>query len=194
MRSTLLFNFIGALLVCSAVLAGYGVWYAAIASKSAAVAHLQNQIDTTNENASRATSARAALAEIADDEATVQNYFIPETGVVVFINDLETRGRSQGAAINVLSVSTSGTSIQPTLTLSLTIGGTFDAVMRTVGMIEYAPYNISIITISLTHEATVWRASLNMIVGSVPVSTKKSAQAIIMSPRVRSPLSPYAYF
>ena len=174
MKSTLT-NFISALFICIVVFVGYGVWYATIASKSTAVANLQNQITTTTENASRAASTRAAFAEIADNETTVQNYFISETGVVLFIDDLETRGRSQGTTINVLSVSTGGTLKQPVFVFSLTVRGTFDAVMRTVGIIEYAPYDISISSLSLNQEAqNAWRADLQLVVGSVPANTKKS--------------------
>ena len=91
--------------------------------------------------------------------------------MVAFINDLEARGRVQGVAVNVLSVSAGGETKQPTLTLVLTVQGTFDAVMRTVGAIEYAPYALSISGLSLGQDGKdikdSWRADLKLRVGSL---------------------------
>ncbi len=162
-------------LICVAVLAGYGAWYAVIVAKSASVAALQDDIDTKTESVSLMSTARAALSEIADDEATVQSYFVPETGVVAFIDSLEARGRLLGATVDVLSVSAGKTLSKPTLAFALSIEGTFDAVMRTVGAIEYAPYAISVSTFSIGQgEKQRWRASLNLLVGSVAATTATS--------------------
>lgn len=160
------FHFIIALAAGVAVLAGYGVWYAVVAAKSASVADLQNQIDTKTEAEGRVASARAAIAEVASDENVIRSYFVPKTGVVAFINNLEASGQSQGTKIDVLSVS-AGTGAQSTLELSLAVNGTFDAVLRTVGAIEYAPYDISLSSFSLAQDAeNNWRADLGIVVGS----------------------------
>lgn len=152
-------------------LSGYGFLYSVIADKSVVVADLQNQIVTRTETAARIASARLALAEIADDESTVQSYFVPETGAVSFINDLETHARAQTATLKVLSVSVNAVAKRPALILALTITGTFDAVMRTVGAIEYAPYDLSLSKLSLgKDEKNLWHADLELIVGSVPAS------------------------
>ncbi len=166
-------HFILALTACTIVLVGYGFWYAAVSAKSAAVASLQDQISTKTETISRMAAARATLAELSGDEAVVQGYFVPETGVVAFIDSLESRGQAQGAGVSVLSVSTSGTTAQPALTLLLTVTGTFDAVMRTIGAIEYAPYDISIATLSVGKgdAKDSWRADLKLLVGSVAADT-----------------------
>jgi len=161
-----------ALIMGAALLATYGVWYAAVSAKSASVTALQGQIDTKTETIKRLATTRATFAEMAGDEAVVQGYFVPETGVVSFIDSLESRGDSLGATVNVLSVSTSKTSAQPSLELSLAINGTFDAVMRTVGAIEYAPYALSIMSLSVEQEAGgVWRANIQISVGSVPAAS-----------------------
>lgn len=155
--------------VCAAMIVGYGFWYSVIENKSTAVANLENQIVTKTKTAARIASVRASLAEIAGDEASMQNYFVPETGVVAFITDLEEQGHKQGTTVSVLSVSTSGAGAQPTLTFSLTINGAFDAVMRTVGAIEYAPYDLSISTLVLGKtDESGWHANLSLLVGSVP--------------------------
>ncbi len=168
MKSTF-FQMIFWVSICIVALVGQGFWYATVANESAVVAGLQNQIDTEAEASSRIASARTALVEIADDEATVQSYFVPETGVVSFIDDLETRARAQKVGMKVLSVSVSDSKKQPpTLVLAGTISGTFDAVMRTIGAIEYAPYDLSISKLSLSEDGkNTWHADIELLVGSV---------------------------
>lgn len=166
------------IIVCALLgitIVGYGFWYAAVEAKSAAVADLENQIVTKTETASRIASIHTSLAEIAGEEKIIQSYFVPETGVVAFINNLEAQGHTQGATVNVLSVSTSDDPTQPTLTFSLTIKGTFDAVMRTIGAIEYTPYDLSVSTLTLGEDGPkMWHADLTLLVGSVPTGIATS--------------------
>ena len=170
MRSPLV-HLIAALILCTISFVGYGVWYAAIAEKSAAVADLENRINIKTDTASRIASARAALAEISGDEAAVRSYFIPETGIVAFIDSLQSHGRAHGAAVSVLSVSSGGTSAHPTFIFAITIKGSFNSVMNTVGAIEYLPYALSVSSLSLGQDGkNSWHAALNLLVSSVPLS------------------------
>jgi hypothetical protein len=156
------------IIVAVIVLIGYGFWYAEVAAKSAAVAELQNQIATKTETASRIASARVAIAEITSDEAIVQGYFVPESNVVAFINDLEAQGRMQDATTSVLSVSAGTSDASPTLLFSIVVKGSFDAVMCTVGTIEYMPYDLSILKLSLVqNDKNSWQSDLSIRVGSV---------------------------
>jgi len=157
----------------AATLAGYGMWYAVISNKSAEVAGLQSQIEAKTETVSRIASARAALSGIANDENIVQSYFVSEAEVVAFINDLEVHGKEQGAATSVLSVSAETINARPALLLALSVVGAFDAVLRTVGIIEYAPYDLSISDISVGRgDKNVWHADLKILVGSVKTNTQ----------------------
>lgn len=166
-----LFHVVVVGLACVGLVLGYGIWYASVENKSIAVANLENQISTQTAAEGRIISTRASLAEIAGDEAALQNYFVPETGVVSFIDSLEAQGKTLGAAVSVLSVSVSSARAKQTLMLALTIKGTFDAVMRTVGAIEYAPYDLSLSTLSIEQDAkNAWHADLNLNVGSVSAS------------------------
>ncbi len=170
------FHLAGALILCIASFVGYGAWYATLSAKSAAVADLQSRIDAKTETMDRITTARAALAGIANDEALVRGYFVPETEVVSFIDALEAQGEALGTDVRVLSVSTGGAPASPTLSLSLTVGGTFDAVMRTVGSIEYAPYAITVVALSVTQDVNDgWQADLKLSVGSVPAPRAETA-------------------
>ncbi|MEK7554101.1 MAG: hypothetical protein AAB517_01905 [Patescibacteria group bacterium] len=167
MKTTLL-HILVACSVSVAVFVGQGFWYSVVAEKSSAVAYLQGQINARSEAAGRIASSRAELAKIADDEITVRSYFVSENDIVVFIDGLQARGLSQGTIVKVLSVSAGGTNARPTLTLAVTVTGAFDAVMRTVGSIEYAPYDISISKFSvMKSDKKNWLANLELVVGSV---------------------------
>lgn len=156
-------------------LIGYGFWYAAVEAKSALVADLENQIVAKTGTANRLASSRASLTEIADDEATIRSYFVPETGVVAFIDALQARGKVQGATVSVLSVSASDKATRPLLTFSLAVTGTFDAVMRTVGAIEYAPYDLTVAGLSVGQNGkSSWRADLNIVVGSATAAESRA--------------------
>lgn len=160
-----------AITILVGALVGYGFWYGAISSESAAVSGLQGQIDAKKEAVKRVAAAQAALTEIAGDEAAVQSYFVSESAVVSFIDDLQARGRALGTKVSVASVSASTLSSHPALSLALTIQGPFDALMRTVGSIEYAPYDLVISSLSITNDNTnVWHADVSLLVGSAPVS------------------------
>lgn len=170
MKSALI-QLIVALIIGTCAVIAYGLWYAAVSAESQHVASLQTQIDEANTNVGRIASARAALAEIANDEASVQGYFVPETGVVSFINTLEGLGPIEHSAVSVLSVSTAGSKTQPTLLLTLSVTGSFDAVMRTVGAIEYAPYDLSMTQLAVVqNDKAGWQANISLVVGSAPAA------------------------
>lgn len=171
MKSPLL-QLVAALTLSVVALIGYAAWYAAIADTSNAVANIESQIEAKTQAQSRIASTRAALAEIAGDETAMRGYFVSETGVVAFIDDLEARGRTHGAVVSVLSVSTTNAGGHPAFALGVSVKGVFDAVMRTLGVIEYAPRDLSVSTLSLTQVAkNSWRADLNLVVSSVSASS-----------------------
>ncbi|MDD3531203.1 MAG: hypothetical protein PHV99_01245 [Candidatus Pacebacteria bacterium] len=158
--------------MCAVTLIGYGLWYSVVSSKSAKVAELQNSITAKTETVNRIAATRATLASIASDEAVVQGYFVPEASVVAFIDSLQSHGRALGATVSVLSVSTVGTAVAPSLALSLTVSGTFDAMMRTIGSIEHSPYALSVSLLDIVQDGKgSWHASLKLLVGSRAANT-----------------------
>lgn len=147
----------------------YVLWYRSISDMSTNVAALQNQIEMKTQAATRLATVRAALTELAGDEAAVQNYFVSQAQVVGFINDLEARARAQGVTMTTLSVAAANSGTHPALTLALNVKGPFDAVMRAIGVIEYAPYDISITSLVIGADGKgVWHADLTILVGSAP--------------------------
>lgn len=169
MKSTLS-QLIVAACISIASLVGYGIWHTVLSAKTAEVANLEGAILTKTEKANRLAATRTMLADIAGDEAAIREYFVPETGVVAFIDSLESHGRTLGGAVSVSSVSVDNTPTLPLLTLSLSIKGTFDSVMRTIGAIEYVPHALSISEIALIQDdKNKWQANLVFVVGSRPV-------------------------
>lgn len=155
--------------VCAAVIAGYWFWYGAVAAKSVSITALQSRIDANMDTASRGAAARAALADMEGDEAAMREYFVSETGIVAFIDGLEALGRAVGnTTVSVLSVSMAADAVaRPAFKFALSIKGTFDGVMRTVGALEYAPYAISISSLSVAKNAkNDWQANLVFLAGS----------------------------
>ncbi len=173
-----LIQFLVSLAVLILAVAGYGAWYAFVSAQSAHVADLESQIESKTQTALRISSARAALAQITDSEATVNSYFIGEASVVDFINQLQVLGKSLGTAVNVLSVSEGVSNAHSSLVVTLTATGSFDAVMRTVGAIEFAPYDLSLSSFSVhTVQGSGWSADLTVLVGSasaLPAGAKTS--------------------
>ncbi len=164
-------HLVGSLVFCVIVFAGFYAWYMSIVDMSASVAKIQDQIDAKTATASRVASVQAALAEIADSEASVQSYFVPEDGIVPFIDSLGAYGKSQKTHVNILSVSSGSVGTHSVFTLALAIEGPFDATMRTIGLIEYAPYDLTISGLSLEQvDKNSWHANLTMLVGSASSS------------------------
>jgi hypothetical protein len=85
----------------------------------------------------------------------------------------------------VLSVAASHTAAHPSLELTLTVTGTFDAVMRTVGAIEYAPYDLSITGLDLGQtDKNAWHADVTLLVGSAAASASVAAASPAPAPVV----------
>lgn len=170
-------HLLGSCIVCGLAIVGYWVWYGMVEHESAQIVLLENQILTNAQTEKRVAAARASLSQIEGYETRIQNYFITETAVPSFIDTLQLQGEAQGTKISVLSVSKETVAGQSMLALALSIGGTFDAVMRTTGAIEYAPYAIMISGYSIQNDAAnSWHASMTLFVGlSAPTASTTRA-------------------
>lgn len=169
------------LLLAAGAAGAYAWWYHLVALQSAKAAELSTDIAATREAEDRIVAAKAALAELSIDESVLQDYFVSEGNVVAFLADLQELGRKLGSNVSVLSVSAA--SGAPALSVALQISGTFDAVTRTAGAIEHAPYAITVQSLSLSEgetvkRATVWSAGMTLSVGSAvpPAPTPQGPQ------------------
>ncbi len=170
-----------ALVILGIVLGGYGVWYRAVSKQSERAVELALQIDEKTAARSRTTALRAALGQLASDEALVRKYFVSSDTVVAFLEELQKNGTNSGALVEVLSVSTENDDKQATLRVVLGVEGSFSAVMNTVGRIEYAPYDLSVRALSVQSgkgeevENRKWNASMTISIGSISATSTKAA-------------------
>jgi len=152
---------------------GYGVWYAMVEGQSAAATDLANQIAQKRTDTSRAAIAKTQLTSLAADQATINQYFVSTDGVVPFLEGLQQTGTYFGANLQVVSVSAVPGKPYGHLDLSIKIVGPFNAVMRTIGAIEYEPYNTAIkgVTFNTDQQASTattptWTATMTVSVGT----------------------------
>lgn len=167
MKSSLL-NLAVSLIICATAIVGLCYWYADISKKSAAVKDLQNQMTERIQAVEKLKLTQATLAEIAIDEAAVSGYFVQETEIVALIDELVSRGAALGTKVEIKSVSSDKKAAKPALALALSIRGTFDAVLRTAGSIEFSPHKISVSNFTLTKDGAEngWRADMTILAGS----------------------------
>lgn len=153
-------------------LAGYWYWYQTVVDRSAAVITLEQQVALRQESASRAAAVQAVLADIENEEAVVRSYFVSEDRIAAFVDDLQARGRERGAQVKIMSVAVAPASEHAALAIALSIEGSFDQVSRTLGSIEYAPYDLVVTGAAYSRDLNGrWRADIKLLVGSTPGAT-----------------------
>ncbi len=154
-----------ALLVGSCV--AYGFWYAGVRAMSARSEALNIELGERTADSARVIAAKEALQNLAADEATVRQYLIRPGDVVAFLEELEGTGSALGATVEVVSVSAEQGTGRGTIALSTKITGSFDAVLRTLGAIEYGPYDSRITGLTFdTVSPGAWTAAASFTIGT----------------------------
>lgn len=156
-----------------AALAAYSAWYAYVGKESASALSLANDIQAKQQSAARVQESKTALDRALSDEASIKGYFVNTSDVVPFLESLQNTGAKFGAKVEVVSVSSEPAKPHAVLALSLSITGPFDSVMRTLGAIEYQPYDTT--TTNLTLDTTdgakgaarQWTAAVTVRVGTI---------------------------
>lgn len=97
----------------------------------------------------RVALAKAALPKLAESEALLNAHIVRAEDIVGFLGGLETQGKAMGATTEVVSVSPEQATEQARLALSIKVTGTFDAVERTLGAIEYGKYDTLVSSVTL---------------------------------------------
>lgn len=182
------------LVLLASTAAGYVALRLLVSARSVAVADLAHEIEVKSAAANRLATVRETLASLADEEAAVERYFVGNASVVPFIEELQSRGKALGAAVAIASVATAPASEEgrPKLLIALSITGPFDAVMRTLGSIEYAPYALRVTGLTLSRGVEEgWRANASLSVGSAAASAPVSG-FLAPAPAAIPPLVPLA--
>ncbi len=157
----------------------YGFGYYTLEKDATQVATLTSQIDVKKTQLDNLARAHAALATLVSDEATLNQYSVGKEDVVPFLESLQATGKPLGARVDVISVGNEKAGAHNRIALALSLTGSFDGVMRTLGAIEFNPYDGVITSLSLnttpaavSSASSVWTASTVYSVGvrSAPVS------------------------
>lgn len=148
----------------------YGAVYYLLSEEKAKGADLQAQIQTKHLEIARAAKAQSALASLNDDESVIGGYSLSKEDIVPFLENLQSTGKPLGAGVQVLSVSDDRSYAHPRIIISLLITGSFDAVMRTIGTLENAPYDSTLNSLTLdsggdTKGPKQWSAATVLSVG-----------------------------
>lgn len=104
---------------------------------------------------------KGIFEELAFHEAEVEAHLVPVDGVVPFLEGIESVGTLYGSDVAVVSVTDPAPDGR--ITLALSVVGSYDAVMRTVGYIEHGSQGS--VTKSLTLDAIdsgLWSAALTL--------------------------------
>lgn len=166
------------LLVALAILAAsiglYVFAYYQVVNESKRSAELESQIEMTIESAVKAAETADTLVALAEDERVIREYYVSLAAIVPFLERIEGTGRAIGSAVEVVSVSDKPGS-DGRITLTLRILGSFESVLRTLGAIEYGPYDSRITSLTFDTPATgggAWTAAATFSVATDAVPAK----------------------
>lgn len=173
MRRLTLIQLVLAIILFLGVLGAYMFWYASVGRLSVEAASLSDEIRTKSQDSARVAAARVALESLAEDEAAMRAYLVREQDIVSFLGTLEETGAALGASVEVVSVAADTKNERGQLALSLKIAGPFDAVERTLGAIEYGPYDSAIQSVTFDTVITEagnagWTAAATFTLGTQP--------------------------
>jgi hypothetical protein len=172
-------HLIGAFIMLLIVIGVYASWYMTVQAKIAETATLTQEIAQQTVASSRVEAAKTELKTLDGDQATIDQYFLSTNDVVPFLEQLQSTGTYLKSNVQVVSVSATPGTPTGVLDLSLKIDGTFDSVARTLGAIEYGPYDITITSLTFdTNPSSVtattepqWSAAATYTVGTINTPT-----------------------
>jgi len=130
--------------------------------------HLQDRIQELTVEIAQKTgeyeeegSMRDLLKETEVQEATLATHFVDPSDIVSFLEHLEGVGSGLGVFVTIVSVTDPDAT--GAVTVSLSLEGSFDAVMRTVGLIEHDVRATAVRTLALdVGENGSWNAALSV--------------------------------
>ncbi len=161
-------------ITCFALAAlAYFAFFSALMLMRNDAASLTAEVAAMNATASDDQFAAHERASIIAAESTITGYFVDPDNIVAFLEGVQALGASEGATVTVSSVTASPTP-RPHLDLALRVEGSFDAVVRTTGAVEYEPYDIETESYALTSSDAHWTGDLTVSVGTTATSTPAS--------------------
>lgn len=170
-------------LLLAGALGAYAFWYLMVSAASTKVATLENTLAVKVDESAQILSARRTLAALQAENIIFENYFVNEEDIVPFLEVLEGAGNELGATVEVVSVSKEGGPEGTRLSVAVSIEGSFEGVMKTLGVIEHGPFDITTSGLTLSHlpggEETPprWSASVTFSVGTTRATLPREPEA-----------------
>lgn len=156
-----------ALVFLALSIAAYVFAFLAIEKTRDQIAEVSGKTVALVEDQERIKEAQGALAALSQNESRITGYFLNEKEIVSFLEEVESAGEALGADVTVVAVNNERNATPPRVSVALRITGSFDAVMRTIGVIEYQSYDGIITTITMDDQGSgVWGASITYSVGT----------------------------
>lgn len=174
MTRSSLTHFIIALVFALAAAAGYVLWFLAFSAARDNARAAADEAGRIEREDAAIASAKETIASLESDEAALRAYFLSEADIVPFLEELERLGDALQSRVEVASVTELGETTER-LSLALRIEGSFEAVMRTLGAIEYGSRDMRIISTTLEalqeeNESFLWVATATFSVASITES------------------------
>ncbi len=151
-------HFVIAVIVLVALLGGYAAAYLLIDQKSAEVRAIAEEVATKERAGVKNAAARDEAAALADAEAYVALELLSTADAVAFLERLERTGKTYGAKVSVASVDDSAKT-SGVISVSLSISGSFDAVMHALSAIEHERPATAAKSVTFSSADGVWTAS-----------------------------------
>jgi len=120
----------------------YWWWYGEHVRIAADTISLKEEIAEADAERGRALQLRNESSQLSAEEEFIASHQVDASDIVSFLNYLENSGDMHGALVEVASVSDVAT--DNTVTVSLSISGSFSSVMKTLAQIEYGQYAIAV--------------------------------------------------
>jgi len=163
-------EFAFALIFALLALVAYVVLFFAFSSARNETTRILAEVAHIEQEDVAVTNAEETLAALAEDETSLEAYFVSPDGIVSFLEELERSGKDLGSTVEVISVSPIASDER--ITIALRIIGSFTAVMRTLGSIEYGPYDARTIGTVLdtrpSDNTSEWTAAVTFSVATLP--------------------------
>lgn len=161
-------NLPSSLLLALLVLLGVGLLYAAQeylldSTKKTAQERIQ-EIRDTKAKADKAHMLTRSLGSLEEQELEINSHWLKKENIVSYLGMLESSGSALGSQVEVVSVSEVPQALHPRVNVSLLVSGSFDSVMRTIGVLENSSYDTVITGATLDRYvsekgATTWTAA-----------------------------------
>lgn len=125
----------------------YAWWQSMVAQTLTQATEVTAKAKAVEQELSEITHAKQEVASLEENEQFVRERFLPLEDIVLFLERLEETGQKYGATVSVVSVGDAKTSNR--VSVALSAEGSFNAVMKTVGAIEYGPYASAVTSLTL---------------------------------------------